>query len=90
MYLVVSVGNTDNKLTQQEWYQFTSDVNDEVMQCGKTHFYGGPPNWWKYQNVAWIVELEVSVVEFTSRITKVRERYNQDSAFILYGEGRFV
>jgi hypothetical protein len=90
MYVAVSVGNTDNRLSQQEWHEFTFDMDLEIRQHGKIHFYGGPPNWMKWQNVAWIVELQVSVVEFTSHITKVREKYNQESAFILYGEGHFI
>lgn len=45
MYIVVSVGNTDNK---QEWHQFTWDIDFELRQ------------------------------------------YNQDSAFVMIGEGLFL
>ena len=42
MYLVVSIGNTDNKLTQQEWSRFVHSVG-ELLQSYETHrhFFGG-------------------------------------------------
>lgn len=90
MYVAVSVGNTDNKLTQQEWSHFVEDINHRFIKLGKVHFFGGAPTFAPWQNVAWIIELKVSVIEFTSIITKIREKYNQESAFILYGEGLFI
>lgn len=90
MYVTVSIGNTDNRLTQQEWNRFVEDVIDYVGDAGKVHFFGGASTWAPWQNVAWIVELKVSTIEFAKRITDIRDKYKQDSAFILYGEGAFI
>lgn len=91
MYIVVSVGNTDNKLKQQEWHQFTWDIDFELRQAGKVHFFGGPPNWMSWQNVAWIIEIQPKDVDgLGAKITSVREKYNQDSAFVMIGEGLFL
>jgi len=90
MYVVVSIGNTDNRLTQRDWNRFVEDVIEAVSKAGKVHFFGGSSTWAPWQNVAWIIELQVSVVEFTAEIAKVRETYNQESAFILFGEGAFI
>lgn len=90
MYVAVSVGNTDNKLTQQEWNRFVEDMIDAIGDMGKVHFFGGSSTYAPWQNVAWIVELRENVVSFSARITKIREKYKQDSAFILFGDGDFV
>ena len=90
MYMAVSIGNTDNRLTQQEWSQFVSEINNALSRAGKIHFFGGAPNWERWQNVAWIAELDKSVVECSARISEIREKYKQDSAFVLFGEGIFT
>jgi hypothetical protein len=90
MYVTVSVGNTDNKLTQQEWNRFVEDMIDYIGSAGKVHFFGGSSTWAPWQNVAWIVELKESAVVFATHIAEIRMKYKQESAFILVGEGAFI
>jgi hypothetical protein len=92
--MVVSVGNTDNKLSQVEWHEFTYAIDERIRQYGKVHFFGGPPNWMKWQNVAWIVEVDdgswEKVNSLRSEITEIRKKYNQESVFVMLGEGLFI
>jgi len=86
-YAVISIGNTDNKLTQQEWNLFVAAVNDVLKHYGKIHFFGGASNWEPWQNVAWIVEVAYTadVSNFGAALDVIRQRYKQDSIFILEG-----
>lgn len=91
LYFVVSVGNTDNKLTQQDWNLFVGDLDRAIKNLGKVHFFGCPENWAPWQNVAWIVEAEARFEKpFTEHLKDIRKAYEQDSAFLMVGKARFV
>jgi hypothetical protein len=92
MYAVISIGNTDNKLTQQQWSVFVAAVNDVLKHYGKIHFFGGAPNWEPWQNVAWIVECSCAadVANFSVALEAIRKQHDQDSIFILQGSGKFI
>lgn len=91
MYLVVSIGNSDDKLTQKEWNRFVEDVIDTLGEAGKVHFFGGASTFAPWQNVAWVVEIEPKNVDAAvNKIIGIRKRYSQDSAFVMIGEGLFV
>lgn len=80
--IVVSIGNTDNKLTQAEWSEFVGGVNKVVSMFAKNvHFFGGSANWMPWQNVAWIFDCEdEKVFVLKESLTFWRMKYNQDSA----------
>jgi hypothetical protein len=91
MYIVVSIGNSDDRLTQKEWNKFVEDVIDAVARAGKVHFFGGASTFAPWQNVAWIAEVKPKDMDsLTATIQHIRERYKQDSAFVMIGEGRFI
>jgi hypothetical protein len=93
MYVTVSIGNTDNKLTQQEWNNFVTEIQDVIMLLDELQirFFGGASNWEPWQNVAWILEGSASDIEHLHDAVKsIRRRYDQDSAFMLFGQGMFV
>ena len=92
MHVVLSIGNTDNKLTQQEWAAFVDDVRWLVAEfTDGTHFFGGPDTWAKWQNVLWMFEMaEMDCAEFQAKLIRIREQYNQESAFMMTGNGKFV
>jgi hypothetical protein len=91
MYVTVSIGNTDNRLTQQEWNRFVENAREFISKAGKVHFFGGAPNWEPWQNVAWIVEVQPKEVDvFVEQIISIRKTYQQDSAFVMISEGLFL
>ena len=91
IYAAVSIGNTDNKLSQQEWNLFVTQVNDVLKHYGKIHFFGGASNWEPWQNVAWIVEVAYAadVSNFSVALEALRVKYNQDAIFILEGSANY-
>lgn len=94
MHIVITAGNTDNKLTQQEWHAFTQEITEVVQEYGQVHFSGGPPTDAAWQNVCWVAErggdkLDVilKTAKMISDVIDIRTRYKQDSVWILTGEG---
>lgn len=53
----VSIGNSDDKLTQERWAEFTSDVFT-VLHAAKIHgeWYSSPTS--RFQNACWCVEFQ--------------------------------
>ena len=92
MHAVVSVGNTDNKLTQQEWAQFVDEIRIVIARYrDHVHFFGGPSNWQPWQNVACIVEIApIDVGDFKLELIDVRKKYGQDSIFVMTGDGEML
>lgn len=82
--IAVMIGNTDNKLTQQRWSEFCSDVRAviEGAVSARGNIYG---EWFSasdapWQNAAWCVEVdEQDLMLFRHNLIEVRKRYSQDS-----------
>jgi hypothetical protein len=90
--LCVSIGNTDNKLTQHEWAKFVRAVG-ELLQCYQTirYFFGGSATYEPWQNVCWLVQVnDAQLSEIKVSISSLRELYGQDSAYVLWGMGEFI
>lgn len=90
--ICISIGNSDNKLTQTEWAAFILDLDGVIKKYeARRHFFGGSVTWVTWQNVMWCCELPAdSVDEIKRAISLVRIHYGQDAAFILHGSGEFV
>lgn len=89
--VTVQIGNSDNKLTQQEWSRFVKDCHSTIsLIANRVHFHacsdGGAP----WQNAAWVFELEdeLDAMRLQAGLTDIRGRFNQDS--IAWTEGQTV
>ncbi len=78
----IGIGNTDNKLTQQEWAAFIEDV--EIVLTGlPMHgaWFSRPDAPW--QNACWLVDLSEKTPGYATDLKVVMghlaARYNQDS-----------
>ena len=89
-YVTVSIGNSDNKLTQKEWNQFVVEMDAALHVEGKIHFFGASPNYEPWQNVAWILETDSNLISVEEVVRIIRKRNKQDSAFFLHGLADFV
>lgn len=89
---IVQIGNSDNKLTQQEWAAFVETTNTYVKCCSKTiHFSGGSPSHEAWQNHCWVVELKNNdVANLKHFLNQVRIQYRQDSIAFTIGETQFI
>ena len=90
--IVVSIGNTDNKLTQQQWAEYVQRVGDELERYEeRRHFFGGSENWRRWQNVVWLAIVDAEDVDrLTNKLIRIRKDYHQDSIYIMVGEGKLV
>ena len=91
-HIVISIGNSDNKLSQVEWNNFVVEMTECInKRIERTFFFGGASNWEPWQNVTWIAEpTDKTLNIFLGEISTIRERWKQDSAFVLIGKGLFV
>lgn len=75
----ISIGNSDDKLTQSQWMYFSHWVDKTVRGYGLIHgaWYSLPNS--QYQNACWCLELTGSESQLRALLTGERDRYNQDS-----------
>lgn len=87
--LVVIIGNSDNKLTQQEWSEFVYKLKELVDRYSiQTYFFGAPGNYDPWQNVAWSFKIRISRIDaFKSALVFLREKYKQES--VAFMESKF-
>ena len=78
----VSIGNSDDKLTQAEWSRFVADIRTYVVGCAQ-EVHGAwlslPDS--RYQNACWCLEFtqELSVKAARAYAAQIRDQYRQDS-----------
>ncbi len=78
----VSVGNSDDNLTQQEWAAFLVMVSYQIRRWGgRTHgvWYSEPVS--QYQNACWCFEIinDWSEEELKKALKNLAREYRQDS-----------
>jgi hypothetical protein len=91
MYATISIGNSDNKLTQQEWSEFVEEIDFALRINGRVHFFGGPPTWMPWQSATWIVDVPPENFGLVmSHLVSSRTRFKQESVFVLVGSPNFI
>ena len=92
MTVYVSIGNSDDKLTQEEWARFVADV-DQLLGIGVTAMHGrwlsrGDDPW---QNACWCFEPFPKRVESLKRsLSRLAGEFNQDSIAWAEAETEFL
>lgn len=91
MTIIIQIGNTDNKLTQQEWSRYCRKVDECVRHhADEIHFYGHPPGDQPWQNAAWITQMDsLGRVGLVRELGNIKREFNQDSIAITLGETEF-
>lgn len=89
MIVYVSIGNSDDKLTQREWTTYVNDV--EVLLAWMAQRYGTMHGNWRslpdapWQNACWCVEFNDvdlapgKIDQLQAELVKLADRYRQDS-----------
>lgn len=91
MLISVMAGNSDNKLTQQEWANFVNELSNLLSGWQvERHFFGGSPTWTSWQNVCFVIEIYELDQALLDGLTGIREKYRQDSVCVLTGEPMFI
>lgn len=84
MTVYVTIGNSDNKLSQEEWADYQRITRDLCFaHADETHgtWYSEPTS--KYQNMILCIRTNVfTYIKLLDRLREVREEFNQDSIAI--------
>jgi hypothetical protein len=88
----VSIGNSDDKLTQKEWAQFCTDLNATVRGLTTRvlgEWYSKPGEQW--QNMCVASDLDPGALQaLLVALEAMRKVYRQDSIAVLPGTTYFV
>jgi hypothetical protein len=93
MIVYLSIGNSDDKLTQAEWSQYCVEIADRVADLA-AQIHG---SWFSHaampwQNACWCIEFRTDVDATRAReaATDVRKKYRQDSVAWAVAETEFI
>ena len=88
----IQIGNSDNKLSQEEWSEFCNRLRESVnkMNGSQIHFDGGSPSDAKWQNHCVVAEIYKQHLDsFLEEIIRTASYFNQQSIAVLEGETFF-
>ncbi len=90
--IAVLAGNSDNKLTQEEWHNYCREVTDVINEkCTAVHFTGGSSFDSVWQNACWVAEVGPNTAnQLTKDLAKIRENYRQSSIAVVSGDTDFI
>ena len=92
MIATIQIGNSDDKLSQQEWSTYVKEIRLVVNEYGiETLFFGSSEGSQPWQNACWVVAVrETDVGSMFRQITKIRKRYKQDWVAVVLGDVRLI
>lgn len=93
--ITIQIGNSDNKLTQQEWNSFIYDVLrcilGIIIEQDQIHFRGGSNPDEPWQNYCWVINLdEERIPELREWLASAADRFKQDSIAMIIGDTEFI
>lgn len=76
----ISIGNTDNKLTQQEWAAFWGSI-DSLVRRWAIQVYGAwvSPSASPFQNACWCIQWSTRDTGLKKTLARYAAEYRQDS-----------
>lgn len=93
MNVYIGIGNTDNKLTQQEWAAFIGSVEATISGFRKHGAWFSRPDA-PWQNACWLVDFtdssDLSVEMVKSNLRRFAAAYSQDSIAWAVAETEFL
>lgn len=89
----ITIGNSDDKLTQVEWSNFIYDIEDLVLRSSSEVFgvwFSGPSV--IFQNACFSFSPcdEFDEEMFEDKLTIIKNKYRQDSIALVKGMCRFI
>ncbi len=95
MNVLISIGNSDDKLSQREWSRFIAAVRNVLhsyddMLTIHGEWFSAPDTPW--QNANWCIEIldETDLHELRENLVIVRKHYRQDSIAWTQGPVEFI
>lgn len=89
---VVQIGNSDDKLTQAQWYDFFTATERVVSRYGgQIHFAGASMPISIWQNACWVFEIDADrVANLKANLGFLAKDFRQDSIAFTMGGTLFV
>jgi hypothetical protein len=88
--IYITIGNSDDKLTQVRWSEFCKQLNDYTLQFTR-HGAWSSDTWSPYQNACFCIEVPNSEVSpLRSYLKYLAAMYNQDSIAMAIAEMEFL
>jgi hypothetical protein len=76
----VTIGNSDDKLTQSDWATFHGAVDNVIRRAAhRIHGAWVSPSTDPWQNACWCIELVEGVVWLRGQLANLAKAYEQDS-----------
>ncbi len=92
--VTILIGNSDNKLTQEEWFEFCSRINTHCIGQHpeiNIHFSGPSIGWMRWQNACWVLSVPQPLIEqLKHRVSEAGKEFKQDSVGFIVGDIEFV
>lgn len=90
--VVIQIGNSDNKLTQNEWAHFAAYIHGVVSRnVLNIHFKGGSDWDAPWQNACWVGQIHADgIPELRRQLSQERANWKQDSVAIVVGDTEFI
>ena len=88
----ITIGNSDDKLRQQEWCRFCRELSDRASYlASETHFIGfsNPDSPWQTMLIC-IVVPNNAMAELKANLKALASNYGQDSIALAVAEVEFV
>ena len=90
---VIQIGNSDDKLTQAEWSEYVTELN-QILQNWQVsvHFLGYSPANAPWQNACWVFEVETDpwLEDMKAELSYLARKFRQDSIAFTIGDTEFV
>ena len=92
MNMTISIGNSDDKLSQKEYAMFVAAVDAVLAKVdSQLHFRGFSPGDTPWQNAVWLVECtDIAAQVIREELRGLAALFRQDSIFVLSGIGAFI
>lgn len=88
--IYISIGNSDDKLSQKEWSEFVKDL-DDICSIFERHGAWSSQSWSPYQNACICVEVPNNAVrELRNSLRGLAVRHRQDSIAMAIAETELV
>lgn len=86
--LTVQIGNSDNKLTQNEWAHFVAATRTAISDYAyRIHFQGGSDWDAPWQNACWVCEVSPAFKDqLIQKLCQTKNAYHQESIALTWGD----
>jgi hypothetical protein len=91
--VVIQIGNSDNKLTQNAWSRFVYEMltSCKKLSGNRIHFHACSEGAKPWQNACWVLDgNDIDLKELRADLARYARRYKQDSIALTIGTTELI